>query len=312
MNRSKQWAIRCMHEASLHENNCFITLTFSEAALWTRDNPGSICKEELKRFLHRLRVNIKRKDPNYTEGEQPFRYFACGEYGEKTQRPHYHVLIFGWTPPDKQPYKLTKAGHQLYTSEFLETTWGHGFAPVGDVTFDSASYTARYCLKKITGENAEEHYKWVDSQTGEIRDRQAEFAVMSRRPGIGAIWLEQNMKDVYPADHVIVKGTPTKPPKYYDNLFERTDPLGLEDIKLQRFNESHYRDDKPDEDRLITMHLSHWKRQQNFVRETEPNDSTRIHNLRQQSESIPKAILHAQQRYSYTDAAGDRVPGKGS
>jgi hypothetical protein len=219
LERSRQWAIRCMHEAQLHEDNCFITLTFSPEALALRDNPMSVDVRDFQLFMKRLRKK-------YGQG---IRFYHCGEYGEKNGRPHYHACIFGFDFEDKQLWKVAN-GHRLYISDSLQELWPFGFSTIGDVTFESAAYVARYIMKKINGDLAEEHY--VDAETGEILN--PEYTTMSRRPGIGRGWYDKYANDVYPHDYVIVNGVKCRPPKYYDGVLSTERPYEFEEIKQTR------------------------------------------------------------------------------
>lgn len=223
---SRQWAIRCMHEASLHAENCFITLTYSPEHL-PRDNSLNVRHFQL--FMKRLRKYVSSHYPGRT-----IRYFHCGEYGARYGRPHYHALLFGWDFPDRVFLRHTGAGSRLDRSRILETLWPFGYSSVGDVTFDSAAYVARYITKKVTGERAEEHYRWVDPETGEIFNRRPEYTTMSRRPGIAAEWYRRYKHEVYPRDEVIVKGRAMRPPKYYDSLFEVEFPEDAARVKAAR------------------------------------------------------------------------------
>ncbi len=221
LERSRQWAIRCSHEASLYENNCFITLTYNNEHL---PPYGSLQKAHFQKFMKRLR----KKNPG-----KRIRYFQCGEYGEKLKRPHYHACLFNYDVPDRKFYKQ-KGDVRLYTSETLEGLWPMGFSTVGDVTFKSAAYVARYVMKKVSGNQMEEHYSVVDDETGEIVLREPEYTTMSLKPGIGAMWFKKYQSDVYPSDEVIIKGRQVKPPRFYDTLYEQAEPNGFNLIKMRR------------------------------------------------------------------------------
>src|SRR6185436_16893236 len=130
------------------------------------------------------------------------RYFHCGEYGEQLGRPHYHALLFNYDFDDKRFFSQ-RGGNSVYTSDKLSRLWGNGFSVIGEVTFDSAAYVARYVMKKVTGVRAEEHYQ----------GRRPEYTTMSRRPGIGKGWYEKFKTDVYPRDRVVVRGVHTRPPR---------------------------------------------------------------------------------------------------
>jgi hypothetical protein len=224
LERSRQWAIRCMHEASLYENNCFITLTFSPEALAKREFPESLDVREYQLFMKRLRKR-------FGDG---IRFFHCGEYGEKYKRPHYHALLFNFDFPDKKLFRIDN-GFRLYTSEALSELWPYGFCTIGDVTFESAAYVARYITKKVTGDDADKAYMVVDEETGElIGHRKPEYITMSRRPGIAKEWFDKHKNDVYPSDNIHLRGKKFKPPKYYDKLFEQSNPFEYDEIKEKR------------------------------------------------------------------------------
>ena len=155
LERSRQWAIRCMHEAQMHEDNCFITLTFNPESLDDRSNPWSLDVRDFQLFMKRLRKK-------YGAG---IRFYHCGEYGELNKRPHYHACIFGFDFPDKRLWKVTNSGHRLYISESLDELWPFGFCTIGNVTFESAAYVARYIMKKVNGDAAADHYEWIDEDT---------------------------------------------------------------------------------------------------------------------------------------------------
>lgn len=166
-------------------------------------------------------------------GDKKIRFFHCGEYGEKYGRPHYHAILFGIDFDDKQLHTIIN-GNRLYTSPTLEKLWPYGYSSIGNVTFESAAYVARYIMKKVTGDQADEHYSVINEETGEILYKQPEYTTMSRRPGIAAGWFEQYADDVYPKDFVTVRGKKMRPPKFYDRLMEKTRPYEIEDIKAAR------------------------------------------------------------------------------
>lgn len=223
LKKSVDWAIRCLHEAHLHDHNCFVTLTYDDANL---PESGSLYKPHLQKFFKRLRKH-------FGSGAD-IRYYACGEYGDHTQRAHYHACIFGIDFHDKIPFKRT-GEHTLYVSETLNKIWGHGHTSVGDITFETAAYTARYVMKKTTGK-ACKRYVQLDHETGELIPLVQPFAAMSLRPAIGRRWLEKYHSDIYNAnkDFVVLRGKKLKPPKYYDTIYDNIDNDRLEEIKSQR------------------------------------------------------------------------------
>lgn len=147
-----------------------------------------------------------------------------GEYGETTFRPHYHACLFGLDFPDKVYFKTSKAGERLFTSKILSRLWPEGISSIGALTFESAAYVARYCMHKVTGDEADAHYQ----------GRAREFGHMSLKPGIGQGWIEKFESDVFPHDYVIARGHKGKPPRFYDRALARRDPEGLESVKFAR------------------------------------------------------------------------------
>lgn len=226
LERSRQWAVRCVHESSLHADNCFITLTYDNSNL---PSDGSLDISHFQKFMKRLRKRLGKAGKRV-------RFFHCGEYGETFGRPHYHACLFGYDFPDKELYKEVN-GCKLYTSKILQELWPFGFSTIGDVTFESAAYVARYVMKKVTGPMAEDHYSRVDLDTGEVFSISPEYVTMSRRPGIGAGWLDKFEGDVYPSDFLVLRGVKMRPPRFYDNRYELVDPVALDKLKAKRCRE---------------------------------------------------------------------------
>ena len=230
---SRQWALRCVHEASLFDDNCFITLTYDDEHI----NPqGTLVKSDFQKFMKRLRKDHVGLQPIEYQGKQrfPIRYFACGEYGENLGRPHFHACLFNFDFGDKRLWNY-RNGKPVYISDELSRLWPNGYHEIGDVTFRSAAYVARYITKKITGDAAMVHYLHdFDEETGECSFREQEFATMSRRPGIGKMFYDKHSSDCYPKDFITHDGTKQKLPKYYDRCLEHDDEQKLKDVKKIR------------------------------------------------------------------------------
>jgi len=252
-----------MHEAQQHKRTAFITLTYRDQTLpWaderlrtqrssalaarsleqhavdksrtreTRTHEGlhaSLHKPDLTGFTTRLNQHAIRK---FGKG---VKYFACGEYGDTTHRPHYHIAVYGEDFSDDRKRWKRSNGHQLWRSSRLHELWPHGDADIGDLTFESAAYIARYLLKKQTGPKALNHYKRQDER-GNTHELVPEFNVMSRRPGLAREWFLENYNDVVAYDHVISRGNPAKPPRYYDKLLEALAPYEHAQMKQRREN----------------------------------------------------------------------------
>lgn len=209
---SRQWGVRCMHEARMHEANCFLTLTYDDAHV---PKDLSLRPADFTEFFKRLRERLRRNSASR------IKYFMCGEYGGVLGRPHYHAIVFGYFPVDSAFFKKSKSGYNIYTSKELDADWQRGIVFVGDVSFKSACYVARYVMKKT---DQEEVKPVLDVTTGEIIQRVNEYARMSRKPGIGRSFVQKFGGDVYNHDRVVVEGSEIPVPRYYQNLLKESDP----------------------------------------------------------------------------------------
>lgn len=252
LERSRQWATRIMLEAQAHEKTSFLTLTYNDSNL---PSPPSLRYIDYQLFMKRLRREVG-----------PVRFFMCGEYGDQNRRPHYHACIFGADfSDDRLLWSTTSQGHGLYRSPKLESLWPHGHSLIGELTFESAAYVARYVLKKVTGDQASAHYRFIDAD-GAVHQLEPEFCHMSLKPGIGALWFDKYRADVYPHDYIVINGVKTKPPRYFDRLLKRVSPDVLLEIKTQREYDGYQRRDDATDDRLAVREtvtraaISHLKR----------------------------------------------------
>lgn len=220
LRRSRDWAARMMYEAREHDANCFLTLTYDDASL---PKDRSLDVSHWQKFAKRLRKRCG-----------SFRFYHCGEYGERTLRPHYHACIFGLDFSGSREEFARPGGHKLYRSPVLDDLWPHGFHSIGELTFDSAAYVARYVTKKVTGAQAERHYERVDLATGEVWSVRPEYSTMSRRPGIGRAFYDRFKDEVYEHDSVIFKGAEYAPPRYFDRLLGEESPERLARVQQER------------------------------------------------------------------------------
>lgn len=211
---SRQWALRCEHEAKLHKRNCFITITYADEHL---PPFGDLCYRDVQLFLKRLR-----KDQ--AQFGHKVRFLLCGEYGETTGRPHYHAVLFGvdfirggvlkGTGPDR-----------ICESPELTLLWGKGVVSIGDANFKTGAYVARYVMKKVNGQLADDHYRVVDYGTGEVHILTRPFLRMSLRPGIGAGYVDRyGASDMLPRGKVIANGRESALPRYYKSRLSKVDP----------------------------------------------------------------------------------------
>jgi hypothetical protein len=233
IDRSRQWANRCMLELQYHDSAYFATLTYDDfhvpKAYYADPDTGeahqslTLCKRDFQLWMKRLRKKF---------GEDKIRFFACGEYGGSTRRPHYHAILFGLHLDDLVKYKTVKEGDGYYTyynSESFQSTWPFGFAVIGQVTWESCAYVARYVTKKLTGEQADFYQKF---------NLVPEFSDMSRRPGIARQYYDEHGGDIYSNAYLNIStpkgGRKFKPPRYFDRLFDIDCPGALDALKARR------------------------------------------------------------------------------
>lgn len=192
LERARDWSIRCVHEATMHENNCFITLTYSDEHLPPN---GKLLHSDFQSFMNKIRKR-------FGEG---ISFFMCGEYGEQTHRPHYHACLFGVDFSDKEYVRENEHGDQIWSSETLTTLWGLGHTELGSVTQKSAGYVARYIIKKQSTKD--------DS-----------YQKMSRKNTVGKRFIEKWYKDVFVHAKgciILSDGTKTKVPRYYEKWLKK-------------------------------------------------------------------------------------------
>lgn len=224
MEKARQWGIRCVHEAKLWRENSYVTLTYDDEYM---PDGGSLSLRDVQLFMKRLRKKLDRPKGNGV------RFFLGAEYGEINKRPHYHALLFNCGFEDKVLHSYNKRGEPLYTSKVLSELWFQGFSTIGDVTFKSAVYCAKYALKKVTGDPAYEHYQIMD-EYGIIHDRSPEFAIMSRRPGIGSGYYDRFGTEVRDHDSVVIDGKEVRVPRFYDVRTRKANEERYEVLKAKR------------------------------------------------------------------------------
>lgn len=217
LRRARDWSFRITHEASLYDDNCFVTLTYGRDKL---PPDSSLCYRDFQLFMKRLRKSFR----------APIRFFMCGEYGPLNLRPHYHACLFNINFSDRVPAGKSAAGVVFFDSPRLREIWSHGHVSVQDLNTEAAAYCARYIVDKVNGDAAEAHYTSVD-EDGVIRRRVPEFSRCSLKPGIGSRWFARYYSDVFPGDRMVFDGQEFAVPKYYDRLMRRRDPS---DVVLDR------------------------------------------------------------------------------
>lgn len=221
----KTWAFRCMAEAEYHEESSFVTFTYNDESL---PHDRSLDHRHFQLFMKSLRNKFS---------DAKIKYFMCGEYGDRFDRPHYHALLFGVDFPDKSHWEGS-GPNATYTSEILDKLWDRGFCLIGSVAFESAAYVAGYVVKKRTGNEREWYYCRTDEYGVVTHEVRPEYGCMSRGrkrgDGIGGQWFKEFGDDVYPADEIIINGHPCKPPRYFDKLLKRRSERDYDEVKRKR------------------------------------------------------------------------------
>lgn len=234
LDRSREWANRCLLELQYHDSAFFVTLTYDEEhvprRMYSDPDTGevfeslSLCKRDFQLFMKRLRKAFP---------DDKIRFFACGEYGGKTQRPHYHAILFGLHLDDLKAYKRNELNEWYYTSEKFQKCWSKdgkpiGWAVVANVSWETCAYVSRYVTKKLTGDL---------KQFYEFHNIEPEFSDMSRKPGIARQYFEDH-PEVYDYEFINIStekgGRKFHPPSYFDRLYDLEEPAVMSDIKAKR------------------------------------------------------------------------------
>jgi hypothetical protein len=226
VDRSRDWSVRCVHEASLHKHNSFVTLTYNDDYL---PPDGGLCHRHFQLFMKRLRKFL---------GNEKVKFFMCGEYGTKTFRPHYHACIFNCRFPDQVNSGRSKSGDKVLRSEILDKLWSDpvtgesfGFATTGYVTARSAAYVARYVLKKRFGADAGLRYVRNHADGSEYH-LPKEYSQASKH--FARDWFDKYSGDCYPKDFITVDKQKRRVPRYYDKLLSESNPDLLLSVKTRR------------------------------------------------------------------------------
>lgn len=220
---SRVWADRCIAEASYHDSNIFLTLTYNddhlpdpfplESGLPSPIHP--LVKRDVQLFVKRLRKHFS---------DQRIRFFLCGEYGEKSMRPHYHLILFGLSLDDLELLYTSQDSFTYYTSKTIDKLWyresdpgvSAGFHIITTVNWNTCAYVARYIMKKQYGYN---------SSVYEDYNYPKEFTLMSRKPGIGRQFFDDHKLDIYgESDGVYIPTSDgahkIRSNRYYDRLYD--------------------------------------------------------------------------------------------
>lgn len=184
VNKSKEWSVRLLYEAEAHGDNAlFVTLTYDNDHL---PADAGLHKDDLQRFFKRLRKDLS---TDARMESVKIKYFACGEYGDNTHRPHYHFILFGLSP--------------VY-SHFISDNWSLGFVKIGSVSIKSINYVTGYVMKKYGGDKAFEEYG----------NRQPPFQLQSKGLGLD-VFQKYEASRAEKKGYLTVNGVKRSIPRYY-------------------------------------------------------------------------------------------------
>lgn len=234
LSKSREWANRVVMEQLYHEDSWFLTLTYDDEHL-PRSFPvdkatgeilsvhSSLVKVDLQKFMKRLRFN----------SHQSIRFFAAGEYGSITYRPHYHLLLFGLQLSDLEVIRKSPLGDEYYISQLISKCWDKGFHVLGKVTWQSAAYVARYTMKKAT--------HGYDPRYYDAAGIEPEFQVMSNRPGLARQYYDDH-PDLFDYQSYNVStpqgGRKMYPSAYFRRLYSESHPMQAMQQSLKRSSEA--------------------------------------------------------------------------
>lgn len=227
--RKKQidWCFRLQKELNASSSACFLTLTYDDKNVPISEGGYSLLRSDFQKFMKRLR-----KHANHTE---KIKYYACGEYGDRTERPHYHAIVFNLPKP---------------FDKYISKAWKLGHIHIGTVTEQSIFYTTKYALKGLKRKKPFEY---------DENGREPQFQLMSN--GLGVSYAKEIIRD-----YLITNGTKLvtvpgghkkKLPRYYiDKLF--TDEIEKATWAGEAYRElSNYHDNDLDDKKrkeLIQLH----------------------------------------------------------
>lgn len=234
---SRQWADRMMLEYDNTRKGIFCTLTYNNdhVPFTTDENCEfgwlTLCKSDVQLFFKRLR----KKFP-----DRQLKYYIAGEYGPTTERPHYHACIFGLSLGDLhgvRPVGLNDLNQPWYTAKEIADSWSLydpvsgtfdpiGFVQVSDLNWKTCAYCSRYVQKKVFH---------CSNLCVERFGCDPEFSIMSRRPGLGASYME-NHPDWTEYSQVYISGHdyPIHWPKYFLTKLKDCDKLKYDQLMEQR------------------------------------------------------------------------------
>lgn len=247
---SREWANRGYLEAITQPNAWFITLTYDDehnfipeeiilptghsfTELEPGDWKGSLQPNDLTQFMKNLRQIMKRE-----YNHEGIKFIACGEYGGEGRRPHYHLILYNCPFPTDSFYepRIDWEKNTYFQNKIIERAWGKGIVNITEANWNTIAYVARYITKKIKGKESDLYY----AVQGEIKEifRTSRGNEKTGHSGIGYDYYEKHKDEIYRTDQIMIKNNKgihyVRPPKYFDNMYEKENPERMKEIKRLR------------------------------------------------------------------------------
>lgn len=275
LDKSREWAIRCKHESTLHEKNCVVTLTYADEHLPAN---GSIDPDAGSEFMKRLRAREQYKREQIHLPWHPdfgIKTFGCAEYGcndpkcgrawcQHNMRPHYHIILFNYDFEDKKFHSKNEDGDEYFTSDILETTWKQGGCQIMELNWKTAAYVSRYVTKKLSGPGRFE-FEQKRVQQGRQKHYYGEklpeqSICVAQQEGIAGAWWKENKDKIHKSDVMWINGQKIRPVTYYDRKYEKQNPNEYKKIKEKREKEKQKKIEKIKEEIRNGIHTNNFQR----------------------------------------------------
>ena len=225
VNKANEWALRVCHEMQYANNKgCFITLTYDNKNLPKCKNKPTLMKKHLQDFVKRLRRYLEYHNLGSIRA-----YFGAGEYGKRTHRPHYHIIVLGWSPCDSKYLATTACKSQIYISDIVSQCWQYGFHSIGDLSFRSAAYVARYTKKMINCDD-DEIQKPFNLSSRNIPTSDGRYGALGKQ------WVLDHVKDCFNLPYLSMDEFKLPIPDYYIDILSAVNPNKAEDLRLMKMD----------------------------------------------------------------------------
>lgn len=214
--RCNSWTLRSTLEMQKYNNACCLTLTYDNEHL---PENGNLNYKDVQLFIKKLRNKLN-QDYKQDGKKIEIKYMCACEYGSQKLRPHYHLILFNFFPPDipkvggqLKPAVFSKRGNPQYVSKLITDLWGKGRVTVGLCNHQTCRYVSQYCAKKLINKHPDYLKKCK-----ECREK------LVASVGFGLDWFKRNFRSVMSAGKVVFGGFTFAIPKYFIKKLEQIAP----------------------------------------------------------------------------------------